>query len=258
MTGLELASDCSSCFGLCCVLLPFRRESGFGVDKDGGTPCVNLQADDGCGIHDDLRGRGWSGCTVFECFGAGQHVSQGTYAGTSWRESDNLGEMAAVLSAMRQLHEMLFHLAEVARRSSTPTAYALSERIAALSDGDAAAVLGLDVDALLTEVGGELRAASLRLRGDGDEQERADLSGRDLRGAALARAGLRGSLLLGADLRGADLTLTDLLGADLRGADLSGADLSTALFLTQPQVNGALGDLTTRLPDPIARPGHWV
>ena len=49
----------------------------------------------------------------------------------------------------------------------------------------------------------------------------------------------------------------DLLGADLRDADLRGCDLSTALFLTQPQVNSARGDASTRLPTGLARPGHW-
>lgn len=257
MSGLELASDCSRCFGLCCVLLPFRADAGFGADKEGGDPCRHLRPDDACGIHDGLRERGWPGCTVFECFGAGQHVSQGTYAGRSWRQHDNLGEMGAVLSAMRQLHEMLVHLAELARRSPTPAATELAERIAVLSDGDAESVLGVDVDGLRAEVGAELRAGSLRLRGAGEDRERADLAGRDLRGVPLGRASLRGALLLGADLRGADLALTDLLGADLRGADLRGADLRSALFLTQPQVNGARGDTLTRLPDGLARPGHW-
>ena len=42
-----LHSDCSSCFGLCCVLLPFSKESGFGESKPGGVPCRNLADDDG-------------------------------------------------------------------------------------------------------------------------------------------------------------------------------------------------------------------
>jgi uncharacterized protein YjbI with pentapeptide repeats len=49
----------------------------------------------------------------------------------------------------------------------------------------------------------------------------------------------------------------DLLGADLRDTDLRGCDLSTALFLTQPQVNGALGDPATTLPEGLSRPARW-
>ncbi len=257
MSGLELVSDCSRCFGLCCVLLPFRADSGFGEDKDGGTPCGHLGADDGCGIHADLRERGWPGCTVFECFGAGQHVSQVTYAGRSWREGGNLGEMAAVLSAMRQLHEMLVHLTEVGRRSPSDDATRLVEEITTLTSADPDGVLAIELDELRAEVAAELRSASTRLREEGDDRAGTDLSGRDLRHERLSRACLRGALLLGANLGGCDLTLTDLLGADLRGADLRGADLSEALFLTQPQVNAATGDEATRLPVALSRPGHW-
>ncbi len=258
MTGLELASDCSRCFGLCCVLLPFRAESGFGADKESGTPCGHLGADDGCGIHDDLRGRGWPGCTVFECFGAGQQVSQVTYAGTSWRENDNLGEMAAVLSAMRQLHEMLVHLTEVGRSSPSPVAAGLVVRITELVALPAEAVLAVDVDGLRAEVSDELSTASARIRGEGGtDRTGADLSGHDLREVPLRLVCLRGALLLGADLRGGDLTGTDLLGADLRGADVRGADLAGAVFLTQPQVNATRGDAATRLPEGLSRPGHW-
>ena len=80
-----LSSDCARCFGLCCVLLPFSASAGFGVDKPSGRPCLNLLDDDSCRIHATLREDGWPGCTVFECFGAGQQVSQVTYAGRSWR-----------------------------------------------------------------------------------------------------------------------------------------------------------------------------
>src|SRR5580765_1531636 len=111
----SLVADCEHCFALCCVLLPFSAVSGFGLDKPGGTPCPNLADDDRCGIHATLRRDGWSGCVTFDCFGAGQQVSQVTYAGVSWREHYNLGEMAAVLSVMRLLHEMLTHLTEVGR-----------------------------------------------------------------------------------------------------------------------------------------------
>ena len=127
----SLVADCGQCFALCCVLLPFSAVSGFGIDKPGGTPCPNLADDDRCSIHATLRQDGWAGCVTFDCFGAGQQVSQVTYAGVSWRESDNLGEMAAVLSVMRLLHEMLAHLTEVARRSPDPTAAELRPRSSA-------------------------------------------------------------------------------------------------------------------------------
>jgi len=47
-----------------------------GWDKPAGRPCPNLGADFGWGIHDSLRKRGFPGCAVFDCFGAGQQVIQ--------------------------------------------------------------------------------------------------------------------------------------------------------------------------------------
>jgi uncharacterized protein YjbI with pentapeptide repeats len=241
------------------VLLPFSASAGFGVDKPGGRPCHHLLQDDGCGIHATLRQDGWPGCTVFECFGAGQQVSQVTYAGVSWREQDNLSEMAAVLSVMRQLHEMLVHLGEVDRRSPDPAASATAVEIAGLTGADAETLLLADVDALHERVGRLLGEASSRVRRRWPatrDLTRADLAGQRVSGDHRGST-FRGALLIGADLRGSDLADADLLGADLRGADLRGCDLSTTLFLTQPQVNAATGDETTTLPAGLARPGHW-
>jgi hypothetical protein len=255
-----LRSDCASCFGLCCVLLPFSADAGFGVDKSGGRPCLNLLDDDRCRIHATLREDGWPGCAVFECFGAGQQVSQVTYAGVSWREVGNLAEMGAVLTVMRQLHEMLVHLDEVGRRSPDPEAAAARVRIAELTAADPETLLTADVDEVHDHVGRLLLEASTRVRRrwpDAADRSRQDLAGRRLEGD-LRGCSLRGALLIGADLSGADLTEADLLGADLRGADLRGADVSSALFLTQPQVNTALGDDATVLPPALPRPGHWI
>ncbi|HXH77418.1 pentapeptide repeat-containing protein [Nocardioides sp.] len=254
-----LSSDCGSCFGLCCVLLSFSREAGFGVSKAGGTACHHLDASDGCGIHATLREDGWPGCTVFECFGAGQQVSQVTYAGVSWREHDNLGEMAAVLSVMRQLHEMLFLLSEV-ERHLPGAAGALVDRVNALTSHPPEQLLGLNLDELRDEVGELLATTSARLRSGwtGLDLARADLAGQDLRELDVRGATLRGAVLIAAHLGGLDLTLTDLLGADLRDADVRGARLSDALFLTQPQVNAMRGDTTTELPLVLRRPGHWA
>ncbi|MCD6638303.1 MAG: pentapeptide repeat-containing protein, partial [Nocardioides sp.] len=155
----ELRSDCSQCFALCCVLLPFSAESGFGVTKPGGTPCLNLADDDTCRIHATLRADGWPGCTVFECFGAGQQVSQVTYKGVSWREGGNLAEMAAVLSVVRVLHEMLAHLTEAARRGE-PAAPEWIDRLAGLVAGTPEDLLAVDLDELRDPVGEVLARAS--------------------------------------------------------------------------------------------------
>ncbi|MDR3081083.1 MAG: pentapeptide repeat-containing protein, partial [Streptomyces sp.] len=39
----DLRADCSSCFALCCVALPFAASADFAIDKAAGTPCPNLR-----------------------------------------------------------------------------------------------------------------------------------------------------------------------------------------------------------------------
>ncbi len=253
----SLVADCEQCFALCCVLLPFSAVSGFGIDKPGGTPCPNLAEDDRCSIHATLRRDGWAGCATFDCFGAGQQVSQVTYGGVSWREHDDLGEMAAVLSVMRLLHEMLAHLTEVGRRSPDQATSELRDEVVGLTGATPTELLTLDVDELHDRVAAALAEAADRLC-SGVDLRRRDLAGHDLRDRDLLGADLRGAVLIRADLRDLDLGPADLLGADLRDADLRGTDLGEALFLSRFQVNAALGDSRTVLPHALPRPAHWA
>src|SRR6266568_728039 len=108
-----LKADCANCFGLCCVVPAFSVSSDFAIDKPARIPCPNLQRDFRCGIHTDLRAKGFAGCTVYDCFGAGQQVSQVTFAGHDWRDApDTARRMFAVFPIMRQLHELLWYLTE--------------------------------------------------------------------------------------------------------------------------------------------------
>jgi hypothetical protein len=83
-----LRADCANCAGLCCVALAFTRSADFAIDKPAGDPCVNLLDDFRCDIHPTLRDRGFKGCTVFDCLGAGQRV---TAAMGDWRGHDDRG-----------------------------------------------------------------------------------------------------------------------------------------------------------------------
>lgn len=262
----DLRADCANCFGLCCVALPFAASADFAVDKDAGRPCANLRADFRCGIHTRLRTAGFTGCTVFDCFGAGQRVSQLTFGGRDWRAApDTARAMFAVFPVMRHLHELLRHLTEAlalpaARPVHADLRRALT-RVVELTRADPEALLALDTAALRHEVNAFLRRAAELARaaapGPRRDHRGADLVAARLTRADLRAADLRGALLIGADLRRADLRHADLTGADLRAADLTGADLRHALFLTQPQLDAARGDSTTRLPDHLTRPEHW-
>jgi hypothetical protein len=257
----DLRADCSSCAGLCCVVPAFTASSDFAIDKPSGVPCPNLATEDfGCTIHSELRERGFPGCTVYDCFGAGQRVVQGHFAGRAWRTSPEIREeMFATFEVVERLHELLWYLADAAERPAARPVHGEVEglrdavEVAAESPRDADVVaLQLRADSLLGEV-----STLVRVGADGQDLRRKDLAGRDLRSERLVAADLRGAVLIGADLRGTDLDDADLLGADLRGADVGGADLTTALFLTQFQVNAARGDARTALPDWLDRPAHW-
>lgn len=261
----ELVADCGRCAGLCCVALPFARSADFAIDKPAGTPCPNLQPDFRCGIHAELRPRGFSGCVTFDCFGAGQRVSQVTFGGRDWR-SDGTGARAmfAAFDTVRQLHELLWYLTQavgLAGNGVRADAEAMRAEIAALAAGSAHELARVDVGALREQVGPMLETVSAATRAEvrrGKADRRgADLAGARLRAADLSGISLRGALLIAADLRDADLRGTDLLGADLRNADLSGADLFGVLYLTQAQLNAARGDARTRIPSALVRPAHW-
>lgn len=273
-----LSADCAACTGLCCVALAFARSADFAFDKAAGEECVNLEDDFRCRIHPQLRERGFKGCTVFDCFGAGQHVTQHTFGGGSWRDDADgtmRAGMFAVFPIVRQLHELLWYLREALAMPAAaplhPLLRASWAEVTAAADAPAAAILQLDLDALRDPAAALLREAARLTRESGPQADTrtrlqvarsrlepgADLLGANLRGADLRGAELRGALLIGADLRDADLSGAELIGADLRDARLHGAALEHAIYVTQTQVDAAAGDARTTLPPGLRRPSHW-
>ncbi|RDI45500.1 hypothetical protein DFR59_102128 [Falsibacillus pallidus] len=145
-----MQADCENCFGLCCVALPFGKSADFPCNKDGGEPCSNLKSDYRCSIHGDLRENGYKGCTVFECFGAGQKVSQFTFAGESWRGTPEKAElMFKVFPIMHQFHEMLWYLNEAlcieACRDIHADLMCMNKETEALTLGEPEEILRIDV-----------------------------------------------------------------------------------------------------------------
>jgi Pentapeptide repeats (8 copies) len=259
-----LRADCGRCFALCCVAPAFSASADFAIDKPAGTPCPNLAADFRCGIHDRLRPSGFAGCTVYDCFGAGQQVAQVTFGGQDWRGTPELaGPMFAAFAVMRPLHELLWYLTEalsltgaLALPAAAPLSTELREAIddtVRLTGSPAEALVRTDVAAHRGRVNGLLSRASelarsvhsgpSRFRGDGPgprgsrsrgtgsrgaEYRGGDYRGADLIGRDLSGADLRGANLRGAYLIGANLAWADLTGADVTGADPRGADVRGA------------------------------
>lgn len=261
----DLRADCARCFALCCVAPTFAVSADFAINKKAGKPCPNLQSNFRCGIHTELREKGFRGCTVYDCFGAGQKVSQVTFGGKDWRQNPHTAaQMFRVFSVMRSLHELLWYLSEAltldaaaSLRDDLQRAQAATER---LTHGAADELAQLDMAAHGREVNGLLLRASELARAEIQPQQdftRADLIGANLKGADLRGANLREAYLIAANLRDADLRMADVIGADFRDTDLTGADLTGCVFLIQSQLDAAKGDATTKLPPTFTRPAHW-
>jgi Pentapeptide repeats (8 copies) len=89
--------------------------------------------------------------------------------------------------------------------------------------------------------------------------ERVLLQRAKLEEAHLVGANLAGANLHEVNLERANLGWANLLEANLKEADLSGAFLQeiTKERLTQTQIDEALGNDATKLPDHLQRPPHW-
>jgi len=260
----HLRADCGACAALCCVAPHFEVSADFPIHKPAGTACPNLTVDDRCRVHDHLREEGFAGCAAFDCFGAGQRTTS-AFGGRTWRTDRAVAPaMFGVFAALRLLHEILWYLDEaIDRLPDGPLREEVRElqgQTHTLAAAQPENLTTLDVPGHQQRAGEILLRVSHALRRrprPGTSLRGADLAGRGYDGADLRGADLRGARLIRTDLRGADLRQADLLGADLRGADLRGANLSDAIFLTQTQVQAAIGDSRTSLPPILSRPPHW-
>lgn len=267
----HLKPQCEKCFGLCCVALYFSKTDGFPTDKSAGTPCPNLDAEFRCAIHDRLGKSGLKGCMAYECFGAGQQVSQVTFGGRNWRQEPASADlMFEVFLVMQQLHEICWYLIEASSfklntslRNELAEALNDTERVTRLAPQ---ALREFDLSAHRAKIAELLRKASELVRSSisrdshipvHTRKSMPDYFGKDLRKKDLRCAELRGACLIAANLEGADLSGTDFIGADLRDANLGGADLSESIYLTQSQINSSKGNSETKLPACLSRPEHW-
>lgn len=270
----EMKIDCQKCYGFCCVALYFSKVDGFPADKEAGKPCSNLKSDFSCAVHKDLRANGLKGCTVYDCFGAGQKVAQEIYKDKDWRDSsDKANEMFEVFHIIRQLQEMRWYLSEA--EILIPAA-AIKEKIKELLSETKALtllipeeILKIDIEAHRDKVNRLLKKAAAEVNSFLTKEEKDNIKirhslpagkfflGANLTNVNLIGVDLAGALLIAANLRNADLTGANLIGADLRDADIRGADLSESLFLTQVQVNAAKGNSKTKLPELLSRPSYW-
>jgi hypothetical protein len=108
MATFDLVPDCGRCAALCCVATHFDASEDFALTKGAGIRCPMLTKDHRCDIHSELIERGFSGCAIYSCYGAGQRITR--MATTSAEERN-----AAFLN-LRGLHELIWLLTEAKKR----------------------------------------------------------------------------------------------------------------------------------------------
>ena len=116
---------------MCCVATSFDASEDFAFDKPAGTACRYVRPDCRCAIHDQLVERGFGGCAIYDCYGAGPRVTR-AFAGR--RGCDRARNEAFLI--LRVVHELLWLLTQAARRCSDQI------------DLDLARAIDVEIDAL--------------------------------------------------------------------------------------------------------------
>ena len=270
----ELRGECKDCFGLCCTALYFSKTDGFPQNKDAGKPCLNLENDFKCKVHNNLIKKGLKGCTSYDCFGAGQRIAQVIYKGQDWRSNpEKSQEMFDTFLVMVQVHEMLWYLAEALRmkpgKELEEKIIEMINKTEEIADLEAQSLIKNDLLPHKKKVNELLAKTSKIIRSRFNKSGKSSLKnkkriggrlnfmGQDLIKLNLKGEDLNGAFLIAANMKCCDLSGTDFLGADLRDTDLCGADLSKSLYLTQMQLNSAKGDSSTKIPESLIRSHQW-
>ena len=183
MRRLDLIPDCGSCAALCCVAPSFEASEDFALDKPAGVACPYVTRDCRCSIHSERIERGFPGCTVYDCFGAGQRTTRAFASRPSAERERN-----AAFLRLRVVHELLWMLTEAAKLCPPGSKGVRAEleieihALDSLAQASPEALLAIDLEAWRT-----IAAATLRRLGEA-------LGGRD-RAALLGERAADGPFL---------------------------------------------------------------
>lgn len=265
----KLSLDCSKCMGLCCTALYFSKIDGFPSDKGSGEKCEYMDKSYRCEVHEKLEERGYTGCMSFDCLGAGPMV-------VSLLKDRDVSKKALVklyeaFIVARQVYEVIWYLADAFEKSDNDQ---LKKKISELtknvytqvtSDHDTISKIDINevrdkAKPLLSEVSDEYRMNKTKSKPERFETDifgRIDLLGKSMKNSNIMGMSLKGAIMIQSDFSNTDFSYVDLIGADMRDAKLHNADLSKAIYLTQMQINSALGNRSTKLPRHISMPARW-
>ena len=262
--ALKLKIDCKNCSGLCCVSLYCIKTDGFPANKEAGIPCAYLGSDFGCNIHSKLLEKNYKGCIAYDCFGAGQRATELCLSNGTWKTNSRQADIIfETFMIVFQLHQMLWYLVEAFQLTSdNKLKSAIDELI--LENEQMAEMLPencskADLSSYRLKVNTILKQISSALSISASATRHSDMTylGKNFKKVNLDGKDFSMSLMIAANLTGCSLKKTNFLGADIRDANVKDTDLSESIFLTQMQINSAIGNKNTRLPDNLSRPAHW-
>ncbi|MEN1759178.1 pentapeptide repeat-containing protein [Anoxynatronum buryatiense] len=239
------------------------KTDGFPENKEAGVPCKQLMPDFRCRIHSMLAKKGMKGCLAYDCFGAGQKVTQGIYANEDWKKNpEKATEICRVFMMVFQLHQMIWYLLEalslVTDESERRKFHDLMAAGRQLTTLPVEEMLKVDLTAYHGKVNQVLKQVSSRIASVSSKKaNNSDYFGKNFKKSNLNGRDFSMAIMVAANLEGCSLKGTNFLGADLRDANIKNTDLSEAVFLTQMQVNATLGNSNTKLPTTISRPAVW-
>lgn len=257
----RLKINCENCSGLCCVALYCARTDGFPENKDAGIPCKYLNSNFQCKVHSQLIDMNMKGCLAYDCFGAGQKVSQDLFSNITWQSNQEKSNLIFdVFLLVFQLHQMEWYLLESllldTDKRFSENIEQLIFKIEHVLEKSYENILNFDISSFRLEVNHILKSISKQYT-KSNKLNQKDLIGKDFKKANLDGEDFSMSLLIAANFEGCSLKDTNFLGADLRDANVRNADLSSSLFLTQLQVNSTQGDYSTTLPKYLSVPISW-
>lgn len=260
----KLISDCSKCSGLCCIALYCIKSDGFPKDKPIGEPCINLMDDFKCRIHNDLERMGMRGCIGYDCFGAGQYLTEQIYGGVTWQtQPEKTKEICDMYVLVYRLFQLRFFLYESKKLASSESL--LPEIAGVLRENEKICkssikeILQYPIDAYQNKVNHVLKESCLALnkylgikKNMGNNFINRNFEGKDFSGVDFNM-----KILIESNFKNCIFKGATFIGTDTRNANFDGADLREAVFLSQGQVNAAKGSRRTKLPKHLRYPDTW-
>ena len=257
-------SDCSRCSGLCCIALYCFKSDGFPQNKPVGKPCINLMDNFKCRIHNDLERMGMRGCIGYDCFGAGQYLTEEVYSGVTWQtQPERVKEICDLYMFMYRMFQLRFFLYESKKLASSETL--LPEINQLLQENDEICRLPIQemlpypIDAYQDKVNHVLKKSCVELNkflGVKNSTETNFLN-RNFKGKNLSGFDFNMKPLIASNFQNCNFKGATFIGTDTRDANFDGADLREAVFLSQGQINAAKGSRRTKLPKHLKYPVTW-